>query len=66
LNSEKGLTFVSQKTHDLHQALLMPMTEDERAALIKDTIDRNLFLFLEYMESFQMPSGDFLRIVVNL
>jgi hypothetical protein len=48
--SEKGRMFVNQKTYDLHQALLMPMTEEERISLVKATIDSNLFLFLEYME----------------
>jgi hypothetical protein len=52
--------FADQKTHDLHQALLMPMERAERAELIKSTIDSNLFLFLEYMECYQMPSDDFL------
>jgi hypothetical protein len=48
--SEKGRMFVNQKTYDLHQALLMPMNEEERVSLVKATIDSNLFLFLEYME----------------
>jgi hypothetical protein len=43
---------VDQKTYDLHQALLMPMGEIERKQLIKDTVDTNLFLFLEYMEGY--------------
>ena len=64
--SEKGRIFVNQKTYDLQQALLMPMTEEERKKLIRDTIDTNLFLFLEYMEGYQSPSNDFLRIVVGL
>ena len=42
------------------------MTEEERKKLIKDTIDTNLFLFLEYMEGYQSPSNDFLKIVVGL
>ncbi len=58
--------FADQKTHDLHQVLLMPMERAERAELIKSTIDSNLFLFLEYMECYQMPSDDFLKIVVGL
>ena len=66
LISERGRIFVSQKTYDLQQALLMPMTEEERKKLIKNTIDTNLFLFLEYMEGYQSPSNDFLRIVVGL
>ena len=61
LISEKGRMFVNQKTYDLHQALLMPMTEEERATLVKATIDSNLFLFLEYMEGHQLPSNDFSR-----
>ncbi len=52
LNSEKGRLFVSQKTYDLQQTLLMQLTEEERTKLIKDTIDTNLFLFLEYMEEY--------------
>ena len=48
--SEKGRMFVNQKTYDLHEALLMPMNEEERISLVKATIDSNLFLFLEYME----------------
>jgi hypothetical protein len=51
-NSEKGRLFVSQKTYDLQQALLMQLNEEERTKLIKDTIDTNLFLFLEYMEEY--------------
>jgi hypothetical protein len=50
--SEKGKLMVDQKTYDLHQALLMPMGEIERKQLIKDTVDTNLFLFLEYMEGY--------------
>jgi hypothetical protein len=64
--SEKGRMFINQKTYDLHQALLMPMTEEERLTLIKTTINSNLYLFLEYMESYQLPSNDFLKIVVAL
>jgi hypothetical protein len=30
----------------------MPMSEEERENLIKDTIDTNLYLFLEYMENY--------------
>jgi hypothetical protein len=44
----------------------MPMTEEERLMLIKTTINSNLYLFLEYMESYQLPSNDFLKIVVAL
>jgi hypothetical protein len=57
---------LNQKTYDLHQSLLMPMTEDERIKLIKDSINSNIFLFLEYMESYMLPSNDFLRIVVSM
>ncbi len=57
---------LNQKTYDFHQALLMPMAEDERVRLIKDSINSNIFLFLEYMESYQLPSNDFLRIVVSM
>jgi hypothetical protein len=60
------MMFVNQKTYELHQALLMTIEEAERVALIKSTIDSNLFLFLEYMETFQMPSVDFLKVVVGL
>ena len=42
------------------------MTEEERLTLIKTTINSNLYLFLEYMESYQLPSNDFLKIVVAL
>ncbi len=44
----------------------MPMNEDERVKLIQSTIDNNLYLFLEYMESYQLPSNDFLKIIVGL
>ncbi len=57
---------LNKKTYDLHQSLLMPMTEDERIKLIKDSINSNIFLFLEYMESYMLPSNDFLRIVVSM
>ncbi len=60
------MIFVSQKTYELHQSLLMPMNEEERSRLIKSTIDNNLYLFLEYMESYQLPSNDFLKIIVAL
>jgi hypothetical protein len=66
LISEKGRMLLNQKTYDLHQSLLMPMTEDERVKLIKDSINSNIFLFLEYMESYMLPSNDFLRIVVSM
>jgi hypothetical protein len=57
---------VSQKTYELHQSLLMPMNEEERSRLIKSTIENNLYLFLEYMESYQLPSNDFLKVIVAL
>ena len=44
----------------------MTMSEEERKKLIKETIDQNLYLFLEYMEGYQSPSNDFLKIVVGL
>jgi hypothetical protein len=44
----------------------MPLNHDERVSLIKDAIDQNLFLFLEYMESSQMPFEAFLRIIIDL
>ena len=58
--------FVSQKTYELHQSLLMPMNEEERSRLIKSTIENNLYIFLEYMESYQLPSNDFLKVIVAL
>ena len=57
---------MSQKTYELHQSLLMPMNEEERSRLIKSTIENNLYLFLEYMESYQLPSNDFLKVIVAL
>ncbi len=44
----------------------MPMQEEERAREIKSVIDTNLFLFLEYIEAYQPPFNDFLKIVVGL
>ena len=44
----------------------MPMEEAERKSLIKDSIDKNLYLFLEYMEGYPTPFNDFLKIVVSL
>ncbi len=52
LNSEKGQIFINQKTYELQQALLMPMTESERTKLIKDTIESNLYLLLDYMGNY--------------
>jgi hypothetical protein len=60
------MIFVGQKTYELHQSLLMPMNEEERSRLIKSTIENNLYLFLEYMESYQLPSNDFLKVIVAL
>jgi hypothetical protein len=42
------------------------MEEAERKSLIKDSIDKNLYLFLEYMEGYPTPFNDFLKIVVSL
>ena len=42
------------------------MNEEERSKFIKQTIENNLYLFLEYMESYQLPSNDFLKIIVGL
>jgi hypothetical protein len=44
----------------------MPMSDSDRRKIIKDTIDINLFLFLEYMENYQAPWNDFLEIVLGL
>jgi hypothetical protein len=44
----------------------MPIDEGERKTLIKDSIDKNLYLFLEYMEGYPTPFNDFLKIVVSL
>ena len=44
----------------------MPMSVEDRRKLIKEKIDTNIFLFLEYMEGYQLPSNDFLEIVVGL
>jgi hypothetical protein len=44
--------YVNQKTLELHQALMMPMSGLERRELVKDIIDTNLYLFLEYMEGY--------------
>ena len=64
--SEKGKNFVNQETYELHQALLMQITESEKYNLIRETIDNNIFMFLKYMETYQQPFNDFLRLVVNL
>jgi hypothetical protein len=63
---EKGKYFVAQKTNELQQSLLMPMTKEERTALIEDSITQNLWLFLEYMEKQQALSADFLEIIIGL
>ena len=57
---------MSQKIDDLHQSILMPPSEAERAAVIKLKIDENIFNFLEYMENYPSPTQDFLRIIVGL
>ena len=44
----------------------MPMNEEDRTKLIRSTIENNLYLFLEYMESYQLPSNDFLKVIVGL
>jgi hypothetical protein len=44
----------------------MPLAEDDRVKFIKESIESNIFLFLEYMETYQLPSNDFLKIVVGL
>ena len=44
----------------------MAIDEAEKVTIIKSTIDTNLFLFLEYMESYQLPFTDFLKIVIGL
>ncbi len=63
---ERAQRYTNQLIPDLHRALLTPQTEKERAALIKAKIDDNLFLFLDYMENYEPPFQDFLRIVVDL
>jgi hypothetical protein len=64
--SEKGKNFINQETYELHQSLLMQVTESERQQLIRLTIDNNIFMFLKYMETYQPPFSDFLKIVVGL
>ena len=44
----------------------MQVTESERQQLIRLTIDNNIFMFLKYMETYQPPFSDFLKIVVGL
>ena len=57
---------MAQKTNELQQSLLMPMSKEERIALIENSINLNLWLFLEYMEKQQAPTPDFLEIIVGL
>jgi hypothetical protein len=52
---EKAQRFTNQLIPDLHRALLTPQTEKERAELIQQKIDDNLFLFLDYMENYEPP-----------
>ena len=40
--------------------------EEERASVILEAIDKNLFDFLEYMDNYPVPSADFLRIIIGL
>lgn len=42
------------------------MTKEERGTLIEESINQNLWLFLEYMEKQQAPSADFLEIIIDL
>lgn len=63
---EKGKYFVAQKTNELQQSLLMQMSREDRASLIEESINQNLWMFLEYMEKQQEPSGDFLEIIIDL
>lgn len=42
------------------------MTKEERTSFIEDSINQNLWLFLEYMEKQQAPSADFLEIIIGL
>ena len=57
---------MAQKTNELQQSLLMPMSKGERIALIENSINLNLWLFLEYMEKQQAPTPDFLDFIVGL
>jgi hypothetical protein len=50
----------------LHQSILTQQTEEERAPVILDAIEKNLFDFLEYMDNYPVPSNDFLRIIIGL
>jgi len=57
---------VNKKIDKLHQSFLSQQTGDERAAVIVEAIDKNLFDFLEYMDNYPVPSSDFLRIIIGL
>jgi hypothetical protein len=59
-------SFVNKKIDKLHQAILSQQTEEERASVILQAIDKNLFDFLEYMDNYPAPSSDFLRIIIGL
>ncbi len=50
--TEKGRNFVGQETYELHQDLLMRITEAERAQLIREAIESNIYMFLKYMETY--------------
>ncbi len=63
---EKVKSFVNRKINKLHQAILIQQTEDERASVILEAIEKNLFDFLEYMDNYPAPSHDFLRIIIGL
>ena len=63
---EKVKSFVNRKIDKLHQAILIQQTEDERASVILEAIEKNLFDFLEYMDNYPAPSHDFLRIIIGL
>ena len=63
---EKVKSFVNRKIDKLHQAILIQQTEEDRASVILDAIDKNLFDFLEYMDNYPAPSHDFLRIIIGL
>ena len=44
----------------------MQVTETERDNLIRETIDNNIFMLLKYMETYQPPFPEFLKLVVGL
>jgi len=64
--SEKAKRFTNQLIPDLHRELLNPQSESERGSLIKEKISENLFLFLDYMEDYDPPFPEFLRLIVQL